>query len=174
MPQWRGCAPVCTREPEVLPTWALPEGEERSSGPALPSWPSGFTGLKVYLGPDVAFLQREATLHKSWQVGRGRELVAQMAGEGRGQVGRGRELVTQMAGGRQRAEARMVADAHLEEAVGVHVVHVHVDHAEQVLDLLEAHLTVLVGVRSMQIEVDPGVGAQEILETGWAQPPADR
>lgn len=147
---------MCTHEPEVLPTWALPEGEERSSGPALPSWPSGFTGLKVYLGPDVAFLQREATLHKSWR------------------VGRGRELMTQMAGGRQRAEVRRVADAHLEEAVGVHVVHVHVDHAEQVLDLLEAHLTVLVGVRSMQIEVDPGVGAQEILQTGWAQPPADR
>ena len=62
---------MCTHEPEVLPTWALPEGEERSSGPALPSWPSGFTGMKVYLGPDVAFLQREATHHKSWGVGRG-------------------------------------------------------------------------------------------------------
>lgn len=68
----------------------------------------------------------------------------------------------------------MVAGAHLEEAVGVHVVHVQVDHAEQVLDFLEAHLTVLVGVCPVQIGVDPGVGAQEIPARGWAPPPADR
>lgn len=68
----------------------------------------------------------------------------------------------------------MVAGAHLEEAVGVHVVHIHVHHSEQAFDLLEAHLTVLVGVCPVQIGVDPGVGAQEIPAIGWALPPANR
>lgn len=63
---------------------------------------------------------------------------------------------------------------HLEEAVGVHVVHVHIDHSEQAFDLLEAHLIVLVGVCPVQVGVDPGVGAQEIPAIGWALPLADR
>lgn len=67
----------------------------------------------------------------------------------------------------------MVAHAHLEEAVGIHVIHVHVDHSEQALDLLEAHLTVLVGVCPVQVAVDPGVSAQEIPSTGWAPLPDD-
>ena len=32
-PQRRGCAHVCAHEPEVLATWALPEGEEGALGP---------------------------------------------------------------------------------------------------------------------------------------------
>lgn len=31
--QWRGYAHVCAHEPEVLATWALPEGEEGALGP---------------------------------------------------------------------------------------------------------------------------------------------
>jgi hypothetical protein len=60
--------------------------------------------------------------------------------------------------------------------VGIHVIHVHVDHPEQALDLLEAHLTVLVRVCPVQIGVDPGVGAQEIRATDWAHhpPPAGK
>lgn len=67
-----------------------------------------------------------------------------------------------------------MAGAYLEKAVSVHVIHVHVDHSEQALDLLEAHLTVLVGVCPVQVGVDPGVGAQEIPATGLAPPPAGR
>lgn len=102
----------------------------------------------------MAFLQGEATLPQDG--------------------GWGWKLMTQTAGGGQTAEVRVVAGAHLEEAVGVHVIHVHVDHSEQALDLLETHLTILVRVSPVQVGVDPGVGAQEIPATGWALPLADR